>query len=286
MNIKNLKFSVLFIVAPIAHLNCMKTNNFELPKDICDTIVNIALQSNDIHEIKSFGNGFLKTCKKFTQYNKKIKNRLLEVETFWINKIDRELAKLDTNLTFSTKIIAKNLDAKVWAEKNKVNFNNITDNINTNILARLAHQGNDELIDLLVSANSAIRNTYPYGGQALETAHYENHTDAVTALIENNLNESLLSASGAGLKRIVKFLLTLNTDVNYKDKYGMTPLMAACANQREEIIKMLLQHKADVNMVDQGNRTALDFAQLPYYRYQKTKDILISAGAVSGQDIK
>jgi ankyrin repeat protein len=60
----------------------------------------------------------------------------------------------------------------------------------------------------------------------------------------------LFMASEKGLAEIVKLLLETKADVNTSDKTnGATPLLVASANGYIEIVKYLLEAKADVNVV-------------------------------------
>ena len=54
-------------------------------------------------------------------------------------------------------------------------------------------------------------------------------------------------ASVHGRTEVVKLLLDMKADVNVRDTDGFTPLYIAAQNGHTEVVKLLLDHKADVN---------------------------------------
>lgn len=72
------------------------------------------------------------------------------------------------------------------------------------------------------------------------------------------LNNAVL----VGNVELIMFLLDeYHVDVNACHKpTGITPLMEAVRNDNEEIVKLLLQHKADADLKDMEGRTALIWA--------------------------
>lgn len=73
---------------------------------------------------------------------------------------------------------------------------------------------------------------------------------------------SFMKEIAAGNKETVDLFIKAGIGVNDKDtnRIGMTPLMVAITNQRIEIVKLLLDNKADVNAKDSFGRTALIYA--------------------------
>lgn len=64
---------------------------------------------------------------------------------------------------------------------------------------------------------------------------------------------------------LLRLLLTLSIDINFKGEKGETVLMCAAQNRWcKEIIKILLDAGANVNIQDNFGRTALDFAVNAY----------------------
>ena len=72
--------------------------------------------------------------------------------------------------------------------------------------------------------------------------------------------QELIDAVRRGDIEIVKLLIKEGADVNARDKYGGTALMAAANNGHTEIAKILIGRGAKVDAVDHSHRTALLFA--------------------------
>jgi hypothetical protein len=61
---------------------------------------------------------------------------------------------------------------------------------------------------------------------------------------------------------IIDELVYAGADVNAKDDFGMTPLMWAAKSCKDpEIIKILLQYKANPNTEDSNGKKAIDYAK-------------------------
>lgn len=61
---------------------------------------------------------------------------------------------------------------------------------------------------------------------------------------------------------VVKLLLQQQAQVNLQDKKGRTPLHRATASNHADIVMLLLQYKANSNQQDMDGRTALHIASL------------------------
>jgi hypothetical protein len=57
-----------------------------------------------------------------------------------------------------------------------------------------------------------------------------------------------------------KFIISGRCDINEVDERGETPLMKACIFNNYLICDLLLRHKADINIENKQNITALNFA--------------------------
>jgi len=95
-------------------------------------------------------------------------------------------------------------------------------------------------------------------------------------MTQEELNEQLINAARTGNKSIVAEMLALGADVNTvltEDNYvytdesedikvflGATSLMFSCAYGYPEIIQILLDHDADINIQDRSGWTALMYA--------------------------
>jgi ankyrin repeat protein len=67
-------------------------------------------------------------------------------------------------------------------------------------------------------------------------------------LTPEGVTPPLNKACQEGHKDIVKMLLDKQAAVNIQDDKGWTPLLLACLKGHKDIVKMLLEKHADVNM--------------------------------------
>ncbi|KAL2132753.1 hypothetical protein VTI74DRAFT_3408 [Chaetomium olivicolor] len=73
-------------------------------------------------------------------------------------------------------------------------------------------------------------------------------------------HHAIFHAVTKGHREILRLLLQYNAPVNVRDSQGRTPLHLAVLHDREALAKLLLQHGADVNTRDSAGRTALHYA--------------------------
>lgn len=103
-----------------------------------------------------------------------------------------------------------------------------------------------------------------------------NTKEVITKLISLGVDINAKLCAGTTLlvwfctdKKMLNLLLKNNPDVNKADDFGNTPLIALCYNavfllqnseDAFEIVKTLINHGADVNLKNNDNKTALDYA--------------------------
>ncbi len=87
----------------------------------------------------------------------------------------------------------------------------------------------------------------------------------------------LIAASFYKKTEIVELLLEKQASVNLQDKYGKTALMQAAAMGAEDIVTILLKNGANPNLQDQNGRTALMEANSK--KHAQLAQILLNAGA-------
>jgi len=84
----------------------------------------------------------------------------------------------------------------------------------------------------------------------------EGHVEALDKLLQSGFDVNVQSADGLtplfaaaheGNPETVEYLLENGADVNHKSMYG-TPLMNAVEEEAKKVVKILLDHKADVNV--------------------------------------
>jgi ankyrin repeat protein len=116
-----------------------------------------------------------------------------------------------------------------------------------------------EILKLTIEAGADTKLTNRYGGTALIPAAERGHVDIVKEL-----------------------LTTTDVDVNHINRLGWTALMEAVVLgsggvKHQQIVQLLVDHKADVNIPDKDGVTALEHAVKR--KYKEIERILIGAGA-------
>lgn len=105
----------------------------------------------------------------------------------------------------------------------------------------------------------------PKDSTGIFIAVYDGDIDKVKDLLDkgvspNQTNECdpiLTFASASGEVEIVKLLLDRGADINIRDLEGVTPLIFAAAMGSLECVKILIQRGADINAQDEKGYTAL-----------------------------
>jgi ankyrin repeat protein len=144
----------------------------------------------------------------------------------------------------------------------------------------------------VISAATIEEGKYPFNTALCEMAAYRKDVAMVSHLLElgadpnaktPNGSPALIEAIESGLMRwgrppsleITTLLLDHGADPNAMDKNWRTPLMAAAFTANDEVVKILIAHKANVNIGSRYGNTALMEARgLPVVK------LLLSAGSV------
>ena len=125
----------------------------------------------------------------------------------------------------------------------------------------------------LLARDPQLVNAYSVDGfQALGLASYFGHLDVAEYLIKagapvnspsrNDLNAApIQSAAAAGHVKIVDLLLKHKADPNVREQGGYTPLHAAAQNGDREMIRALLYGGADLDVRSNDGKTPLDLAR-------------------------
>lgn len=128
-----------------------------------------------------------------------------------------------------------------------------TDKDGQTALIIAARHGHADIVKLLLKRGAAPnRKTEHSGSTALNWAVTEGHADAVTALLDGG------------------------ADVNLKDKEGAPPLVCAVSRRKIQIMKLLINRGADVNVEYKG-KTILSLTKEA--GFAEETQMLISAGA-------
>jgi len=89
-----------------------------------------------------------------------------------------------------------------------------------------------------------------------------------------NINEELLRSIRLNDNNKVEELLRRGADINYKDKFGSTPLFYAVTNSNFAIIEFLLENGADINMSYNKGENLLHIATTYHGRHYFSTDII------------
>ncbi|MEO8680360.1 MAG: ankyrin repeat domain-containing protein, partial [Vicinamibacterales bacterium] len=119
-----------------------------------------------------------------------------------------------------------------------------------------AMQGDQDLVQMLLSAGANVRATTRLGGYtALHLATQGGHAQVAAALLTAGSNPNLATSTGAtptmlaakaGSADTVTRLIEVGADVNAKDTiYGQTALMVAAGLDRDDVVRLLLARGAD-----------------------------------------
>ena len=151
---------------------------------------------------------------------------------------------------------------------------NVKDNNGMTALMSAVYEGKEEVVNFLLKAgaNINIKDNCDRTALIIAFTAYIFRNNIVDMLLKAgaDVNDKaligndkcywslLMWAAWNGNKKFVKRLIEAGSDVNIRDEYGRTPLMAASWSYRIEIMNMLLENGADINMKDNTGRKALD----------------------------
>lgn len=136
---------------------------------------------------------------------------------------------------------------------------NIQDNIKNNPFLYASAEGYIDILNLLIEAGADTKITNRYGGTALIPAAERGHLEIIYALLTRT-----------------------NVNVNHINDLGWTALMEAVIlndgkEQQQKVIRLLIEHDADMNISDFKGVTPLQHAQEK--GYVAIESILEYAGA-------
>lgn len=138
-------------------------------------------------------------------------------------------------------------------------------------LTRASNYGHTEIVNALIEAGADINYVNKENGAtALIYAINRERIDIVKLLLQKGIEEINIDRNGnlpfqracsVGNMEIVKLLVNHGADVNYVNKEnGVTPLICACSDGKTDVISLLIGLGANVNAVDKCGMTALKSA--------------------------
>lgn len=149
-------------------------------------------------------------------------------------------------------------------------FLDIEDNYGKDALFYATAYGYYSIIEYLVEHGSDVNHQDLTGETSLEIATASGMVEIVKYLVDHGaqfLNDALYSAiyhSDMEFEHnyfsIIEYLIEHGADVNYQYR-GMTCLMLASGDGKEDIVEYLIEHGADVRLQDHQGKTSIDYAR-------------------------
>ncbi len=128
----------------------------------------------------------------------------------------------------------------------------------------IMHASNPEILDILLNQEININATNWNGNTALMIAANKGNVAMVDALLSSgakNIDQKILDhmfIRDAGLDiNKINVLLKLGANVDVTNEFGATKLTSAAENNKTEIVRMLLNAKANINHRDRNDYTPL-----------------------------
>ena len=125
---------------------------------------------------------------------------------------------------------------------------------------------------VLMAACAARRGTHGAQRPDLDTARLILKSGA-----DVNLRTPLRRAAYCNHVDVVRLLLEFRAEVDRRDRYGKTPLMAASEEGHDDVVRVLLDAGADVNAIEENGKGALYYAC--YEGHTSTAQLLLDRGA-------
>ena len=150
-------------------------------------------------------------------------------------------------------------------------------------LARAARRGHTSICKRLIDGHANLEATGLHLQTSLTIATINAHVDIVRLLLRKGANPNGHGGHGRGALfdcrniQIAELLVRAGAEVNPVVYYGWTPIMMAAARGDVDVVRYLIECRADVNKKDDHGRSVLAFG-----RYSHTDEIvrlLVRAGA-------
>ncbi|MBY0497057.1 MAG: ankyrin repeat domain-containing protein [Cyanobacteria bacterium] len=165
-----------------------------------------------------------------------------------------------------------------------------------------AHRDSVELVKLLIDAGAPVHAANDLGITPLHLAAANGNAAAIKLLLDKRANANAMSASGVtplmeaartGSVDAVRLLLAYGAQVNaHETARGQTAVMWAVSRQHPEVVKVLIENKADIHartgtrqvmaMLDRGPRRAVKNSAQDARPYQMGGSTALLMAAQSG----
>ena len=146
-------------------------------------------------------------------------------------------------------------------------------------LHQAARNGRKEIAKLLIAKGANVNAKDKDGETPLDWVIMLNHIETADLLRKHGGKHGVINeAVREGDIEAVKEFLASGTDVNAKNKYGLTPLhRSAIMNGPTEVAELLISAGADTNAKDKHGRTPLHYSTAEGHK--EINELLIAKGA-------
>ncbi|MFZ4715110.1 MAG: ankyrin repeat domain-containing protein [Bacteriovoracaceae bacterium] len=185
----------------------------------------------------------------------------------------------------------------VFAQKNKTIFDILLEN-NESMDLETALKKNPKSVNLEDKKWSTPLYLSVQRNQVETTNLLLKHGANVNQILSDHENQTVIfhvnSESGNKLNtdnfEILKLLIESKADIDFKDKYGRTPLFIFAEKNQLKLIDYLLEKGANINSKDNSGKTVLDAVSNQFFKadfpQSDLQNILIKKGAKKGADLK
>lgn len=134
--------------------------------------------------------------------------------------------------------------------------------------------GHTQIVRLLLASGAIVNLSNGYGNTALHEACRHGYYEIIKLLLEAGAHINQINKKGSSPLHFLcygsdpqafpislfQLLLSAGADLSLRDGTGLTPLLVACSSGRLDVVKLFIQHGADVTAVDEKKKGAYDIA--------------------------
>lgn len=249
-----LKFYIIFLQLIIKSLSLLGLDEDYIKDSIYDYIFDFDYYKYNVDNKISIKEQYTKLVNKLDDgtdffYNFNIKRNVDDIE-YDFEKI------IDIYTFILLNLYIENNDIKKFKSVNlKKDYVNESFNINELFIFAI-RKGNKKIVELLMNRKTKLdyNNAFQYIKDKEILKLFIDHVD---------VNNILLKATSMGWINIIKKILSKKKiNVNYINKNSglFTPLMIASLSEHDNIVKLLIKNKADINMKNKLGLSALNLA--------------------------
>lgn len=152
-------------------------------------------------------------------------------------------------------------------------------------LHHAALKGNNDCVEALLNLDSDINRVNIKGESALHYSIKSKDKNTVITLLKNGIDTNICSYNGTALHyavhdyNVLLDLVIFGVDASLKDQHNRTvyhELAKTSSDDKERIIKLMLQHNVDINHQDNDGNTALHIAAM--HQQYEMMNLLIKNG--------